>query len=193
MADDNRSDAGIVPGISGADETDSRAGQVQVGQASRSESRTVATEINGNDTGRSESLRPAKLMELDDSKSGTRNESPTSSAVRFCVGGLLVGAVLGFPAHMMAGIQGLQGLALSIGLCVVPGVVTLYLLPLLRDKHIAFLVGSSLRLLFALGGAVVVKVVQPSFGLEEFYLWLMLCYMFALVFETRFILNRRSK
>jgi hypothetical protein len=129
----------------------------------------------------------------DSGSNTTASESPIYAVIRLCIGAVLVGAVLAVPAHFMAGVEGLQGLALSIGLCVVPGIVTLCLVPLLPHRHTAFLVGSSLRLVFALGGALVVRFMRPSFGLGEFYLWLLLCYLFALVFETQFVLKPKSK
>lgn len=189
MADDTRSTDGVIPGVSGADEAGSGAGQVQSGQESEPGPSSIETESQGAD---SQGERGSKQLTSADSGS-IESESTTTIVVRLCLGGVLVGAVLAFPAHLIAGVEGLEGLALALSLCVVPGVVTLFLAPLVPDKHIAFLVGSTLRLMFALGGAIVVRVVRPSFGLGEFYLWLILCYMFALAFETVFILKRKSK
>jgi hypothetical protein len=104
--------------------------------------------------------------------------------IRFVLWGLLVGIILAWPAYLLAGEEALQGLALSVALCVIPGAATVFISPLLPDRYMAFLLGSTLRMVFALGGAVVVRLVRPSFGLGEFYLWLILLYMFALVFET---------
>lgn len=174
MVDDSGSSGGSHSGESRTETTDSRAGQIE-------------------SSGESGDAVPEEPGEESVTNNNATDSFISTSVKRLLAGGVLVGAVLSAPAYLMAGYEALQGLALAVVLCVLPGVVTLCLTPLIPDRSMAFLLGSSLRMLFALGGAIVVRFVRPSFGLGEFYLWLILLYMFALAFETVVVFGRKVK
>lgn len=99
---------------------------------------------------------------------------------------LLVG-----PAWILVGVNGVVGLTVSAALCLMPGCVVLvwkaYLAPSL---DLVFLVSTGVRFGLLAASALVVKVIAPEFGLREFYIWLVLFYLFALAIETWLVLRR---
>jgi len=106
-------------------------------------------------------------------------------------GMLVVGLILGAIALGVAGWLGVEGVAYSVGLCLVPGWLTLLLSELLRVRSLSpyvVLVGGALRMLFVLVGLLVVSTLRPDLGFRQFTVWLLVSYLVALAIETGVIL-----
>jgi len=102
----------------------------------------------------------------------------------FLGSGLIFGAVLTGPAWWLAGSAGLIGLAGSAVLCLVPGCLAVLLRVVIDDSGSQFLVANGLRMAFVLPGAFVGQRFAAGEGLMEFYVWLILFYLFTLAVET---------
>ena len=107
-------------------------------------------------------------------------------------GGMLaVGLLLGLIAFGVSGLPGVEGLAYSLILCLIPGLLTVFLGEFLKQgDRSAFLVlaGGGFRMLFVLLGMVAVSSLRPDLGFREFTVWLIVCYLVALALETAVIL-----
>lgn len=112
------------------------------------------------------------------------------SAKRQC--GWLVAAAAGLwlllagPAFALAGVRGLEGLTYAALLCTLPGCLALALTASLRANAalVAMLLGMVLRLLFVLGGALVVRDQRPDLNWRSFFVWLVGFYLATLLVET---------
>lgn len=98
--------------------------------------------------------------------------------------GLIFSAVLAGPAWWLAGQTGLIGLAVSTALCLVPGCVTVLLRVVIAESTSLLLAANGIRLAFVMAGAFAGQLFVTGDGMKEFFVWLILCYLFTLAVET---------
>lgn len=111
--------------------------------------------------------------------------------VALTAGMLAVGVPLAAVAYGVSGLLGLEGLAYSLILCLIPGLLTVFVGGLLKHRDLsAYLVlaGGGFRMLFVLLGMFAVSALRPDLGFRQFTVWLIACYLVALVLETGIIL-----
>ena len=107
------------------------------------------------------------------------------------VGMLAVGALLAPVAYGVSGVLAVEGLAYSLVLCLVPGLLTVFLGVILKgDSQSAYLVlaGGGFRMLFVLLGMFAVSSLRQDLGFRQFTVWLIISYLAALALETAVIL-----
>ena len=96
------------------------------------------------------------------------------------------------PAYFVAATDGLIGVSIAAGLCLVPGLLVLGLSTMLGASGSpagAILSGNVLRMLFVLVGSLVVRSFLPTLRIREFIVWLLVFYLATLLIETLFILR----
>jgi hypothetical protein len=111
--------------------------------------------------------------------------------VLFAVGMLLLGFVLLPVAYAVGSVGGLEGVAYSLVLCLIPGLLTIWGAEFLRHPDLSayvVLLGTSVRLVFVLAGVFVVSAARPLLGFWQFTVWLIPCYLVALALETAVVL-----
>jgi hypothetical protein len=120
-----------------------------------------------------------------------------ASPIRQCGLLLLVSvaaiAVLSLPAVLLAGWSGLLGLVVSAVVCLVPGLVTVWLVSSVTVPSIRLwlvLGGMLVRMFVVLMAALIVHQIQPRMGLLEFYIWLVVFYNILLLTETWLLLPK---
>ena len=107
------------------------------------------------------------------------------------IGGVGLWALLAGPAWLLAGTIGLIGLTISAVLCLSPALVAVGFDKLFTpSQSVLFLVSTGLRFGLILASALVAKVSRPEFGLLEFYVWLIVFYLFTLAVETWLLLRK---
>lgn len=102
-------------------------------------------------------------------------------------GMLAVGLILAAVAYGMSGLLGVEGLVYSLVLCLIPGLLTVYVSDVLKKSEMSayiVLVGGGLRMLFVLLGMFGVSALRPELGFREFTVWLIVSYLVALALET---------
>lgn len=104
--------------------------------------------------------------------------------------------ILLLPAWLLAEWNGILGLTISAGLCVIPGWVVFFAGPryVAPDSQALFLAlgGTGLRMVFVLVGMLGVRAVLPQLGFREFTLWLLVFYLATLVIETWMVLRQSA-
>ena len=106
-------------------------------------------------------------------------------------GMLVVGVLLGVVAYGMSGLLGVEGLVYSIVLCLIPGLLTVFLGEFLKHRGLSayiVLAGGGFRMLFVLLGMFAVSTLRPDLGFRQFTVWLIISYLVALALETTVIL-----
>ena len=106
-------------------------------------------------------------------------------------GMLVVGLLLAVIAYGVSGLPGLEGLAYSLILCLIPGLLTVFVGDLLKHRDLSayvVLVGGGFRMLFVLLGMFAVSALRPDLGFRQFTVWLIVCYLVALALETALVL-----
>ena len=96
-------------------------------------------------------------------------------------------------AMLVGGQPSLMGLAVSTALCLLPGLVTVWLASSVTDpmaKTCLTVGGMLVRMLVVLIAALVFYKLQPSWGMREFYIWLIAFYNVLLFAETWLLLPR---
>lgn len=105
--------------------------------------------------------------------------------------------VLLYPAFALGGSDGVEGLTLAAVLCLLPGWLVLAIGSRWgTDSSQAPLLvigGSVLRMLFVLGGMLVVQGVREDLQFHEFVLWLLVFYLGMLAVETRLLLRTTAE
>lgn len=122
--------------------------------------------------------------------------SPLQQCGRLLAIALAALLVLSPLAMLVAGQDGLQGLAVSAGLCVLPGLLTVWLASSVNDPvaKVWLTVGGMLvRMCVVLIAALAFYKVRPDWGLPEFYIWLIVFYNVLLFAETWLLLPRGDK
>jgi len=113
---------------------------------------------------------------------GNRSVSAMLRLMLACVGFTLL---LAGPAWLVAGSKGLVGLSAAALLCLVPGCLVTGFRHLAGDSQAVLLLASGgLRMAFVLMGALVARFGVDGYGLREFFVWLILFYLFTLAIET---------
>jgi hypothetical protein len=110
----------------------------------------------------------------------------------FTLGMLACGGLEALVAFQWVGVRGIEGVAYSILLCLIPGWLTIYASALTRNKDMAVyavLAGTGLRMTFVLIGLLIVGAIRPELGFREFTVWLIPSYMVSLVMETSMLLT----
>lgn len=105
----------------------------------------------------------------------------------FIVGMLLVGGFEALAAYGWVGVRGVEGVAYSVLLCLVPGCITILIIGAAQRSGWAaylVLVGVGLRMMFVVTGLLVIKSVRQDLGFREFVVWLIANYLVALALET---------
>lgn len=106
---------------------------------------------------------------------------------------LALGALLAGPAYWLASVRGLEGVAYSALLCWLPGcVMFLGIVGLIENQGFAFLIGTGLRMMTVLLGALVIHQTRTDLGLREFFSWLIVFYSVTLLVETLLLVGVRS-
>ena len=106
-------------------------------------------------------------------------------------GMLVVGGLLAVVAYGVSGLLGLEGLAYSLILCLIPGLMTVFAGELLKHHNLSayiVLVGGGFRMLFVLLGMFAVSALRPELGFRQFTVWLIASYLVALALETALVL-----
>jgi hypothetical protein len=91
-------------------------------------------------------------------------------------------------------LAGIEGLSWSAFLCFVPGVITLAAVDRFDERRrpvFGMLIGTGLRLAFAVSGGFAIAWARPHLRLREFFGWLVLFYLITLAVETRLLLRGR--
>jgi hypothetical protein len=111
--------------------------------------------------------------------------------VALTAGMLVVGLLLAVVAYGVSGLPGLEGLAYSLILCLIPGLLTVYVGELLKYRNLSayiVLVGGAFRMLFVLLGMFAVSALRPDLGFRQFTVWMIVSYLVALALETALVL-----
>lgn len=96
-------------------------------------------------------------------------------------------------AMSMAGVMGLQGLAVAAAICLLPGLVAVWLASAVTEpmaKTWLTLGGMLVRMMIVLMAVLICRQLQPQWGLREFYIWLVVFYNVLLLTETWLLLPR---
>lgn len=119
--------------------------------------------------------------------------SPLRQCGKLLVVTLVASLLLSPLAMAMAGVIGLQGLAVSAAVCLLPGLVTVWLASAMADplaKTWVTLGGMLVRMFVVLMAVLIFRQLQPQWGLREFYIWLVVFYNVLLLAETWLLLPR---
>ncbi|NQV27734.1 MAG: hypothetical protein HQ518_25580 [Rhodopirellula sp.] len=123
-------------------------------------------------------------------KGNQKHKSVFANVLRLLVASLIFTLVLAGPAWLVAESEGLIGLAAAAVLCTLPGCLVVAFKGLVGDSQATLvLAAGGLRMFFVLLGALTAKFVVTGYGLNEFFIWLILFYLFTLALETRSLLS----
>lgn len=127
----------------------------------------------------------------DNSQQG--HDSGHSDVVRLTLACFAFALLLAGPAWLVAEWKGLTGLAAAAVLCAVPGCLVVAFKRLAAgSQSTLILAAGGLRMFFVLMGSLFVRFVVEGYGLKEFFVWLILFYLFTLALETKSLLSVRS-
>lgn len=104
---------------------------------------------------------------------------------------LVSGLVLGAAGFAVVGPPAVEGVVYSTLLCLVPGLLTVFLGEFLKHRDLSayvVLAGGGLRMVFVLLGMFAVTTLRADLGFREFTLWLLISYLVSLAVETAVIL-----
>lgn len=119
-----------------------------------------------------------------------KHESVSADIFRLVVASLLFALVLAGPAWLVAESKGLIGLAAATVLCTLPGCLVVAFKGLVGDSQATLvLAAGGVRMFFVLLGALTARFVVDGYGLKEFFIWLILFYLFTLALETKSLLG----
>lgn len=123
-------------------------------------------------------------------------EHPKTSALRQSGWLLLVSVLMWLicsgPAFWLRGAIALEGLTYAGILCLLPGLVVVFVTSRYPDgdsPSTIVLLGTGLRMAFVLIGMVVIRNLRPEMGHYEFQLWLVLYYLAFLFVETLLVVK----
>lgn len=117
-------------------------------------------------------------------------ESGLSDVLKLILASLVFALLLAWPAWLTAESKGLIGLAAAAVLCTVPGCLVVAFKGLVSGSQATLvLAAGGLRMFFVLLGSLVAKFVVEGYGLKEFFVWLILFYLFTLALETKSLLG----
>ncbi|MBM84097.1 MAG: hypothetical protein CMJ78_26385 [Planctomycetaceae bacterium] len=104
-------------------------------------------------------------------------------------------AVLAYPAILLAGTRGVEGLSIAALLCLMPGWLVfgfLALNPSPNQQALAVLFGTVLRLFVVVLGMWVVMSIRRDFTLMSFQVWIAVFYLETLAVETHLVVKQAS-
>ena len=123
-----------------------------------------------------------------------KHESVFADVLRLVVASLIFALVLAGTAWLVAEGKGLIGLVAATVLCTLPGCLVVALKGLVGDSQATLvLAAGGLRMFFVLLGALTAKFVVEGYGLKEFFVWLILFYLFTLALETKSLLSIKGE
>ena len=125
-----------------------------------------------------------------------KNASPLTQCGRLLAISLAAWLLLSPVSLAVGGLDGLQGLAVSAVVCLLPGLITVWLASAATDSNAKLWLtvsGMLVRMMMVLAVALVFYVVRPSWGLREFYIWLIAFYNVLLFAETWLLLPRGNQ
>jgi hypothetical protein len=129
----------------------------------------------------------------EDTGDQTRDSVPVD-VFRLVVASVVFALLLAGPAWLVAETKGLIGLAVSAVLCTVPGCLVVAFKGLAGGSQATLILAAGgLRMFFVLLGALGAKFVVSGYGLKEFFVWLILFYLFTLAIETKSLLVASDK
>lgn len=100
--------------------------------------------------------------------------------------------LLGPPAYMLSGAAGLEGLSYAALLCLLPGLLVFALgagYGAAAQQWVVGLVGMLVRMVFALGGLILIHAVRADLGIREFIVWVVVFYLVSLFVETQLLVR----
>ena len=101
------------------------------------------------------------------------------------------------PAYMLAGLVALEGLTYAALLCLVPGLLFIYLTADYRASAPGevwkVFGGMMLRMSVGLGGAMAINSLRPELSFREFLVWLVFFYVVTLFFEISMLLKSSNR
>ncbi|MFT5325664.1 MAG: hypothetical protein ACI8P0_003535 [Planctomycetaceae bacterium] len=110
------------------------------------------------------------------------------------IASLVFALLLAGPAWLVAETKGLIGLGVSAVLCTIPGCLVVAFKRLAGESQATLvLAAGGLRMFFVLLGALGAKFVVSGYGLKEFFVWLILFYLFTLALETKSLVAASDK
>ena len=100
--------------------------------------------------------------------------------------------VLAIVDRALTGSANLNVLVLAAMLCVAPGCIVLIGQALLGkgEPTVLLLAATPFRLLFVLGGTLLVQSLRPDFGGREFLIWVIVFYLATLLVETVMVVRK---
>ena len=105
---------------------------------------------------------------------------------------ILMWVVCSGPAYWLRGLLALEGLTYAGIICLVPGLVVVYVIsqfPGGGSPATGVLLGTGLRMAFVLVGLVTLQNLRPELGHYEFQLWLIFYYLAFLAVETLIVVK----
>lgn len=121
-------------------------------------------------------------------------ESVSVDVFRLVVASLVFAFLLAGPAWLVAETKGLIGLGVSALLCTIPGCLVVAFKGLVGGSQATLILAAGgLRMFFVLLGALGAKFVVSGYGLKEFFVWLILFYLFTLALETKSLLTESGE
>ena len=121
-------------------------------------------------------------------------ESGLSDVIKLILASFVFALLLAGPAWLTAESKGLIGLVAAAVLCTVPGCLVVAFKGLASGSQATLvLAAGGLRMFFVLLGSLVAKFVVEGYGLKEFFVWLILFYLFTLALETKSLLSVMSE
>ncbi len=108
---------------------------------------------------------------------------------------VLLGLLLSWLASEWVGDRAVFGVVCSVGLCLIPGWMTIFMSALMWGPVMSVrlvMVATVNRLLFVIVGYLAVSSQWPDLGLLDFPVWLILVYLLSLAIETWLILTPAS-
>ena len=92
-----------------------------------------------------------------------------------------------WPARMLRPEEGVWWMSVACLVSLIPGwlIIVLECLPWFRGSLNKLIFGQmSIRFLFVLAACAGIRIIQPQLGLMDFYLWLLIYYLVAMVVEV---------
>lgn len=122
-----------------------------------------------------------------------KTASPIRQCGRLLAISLAACLLLSPVAMAVAGLEGVLGLAVSAVVCLLPGLITVWLASAATDPNAKVWLtvsGMLVRMLIVLAVTLVFYKLRPQWGLREFYIWLIAFYNVLLFAETWLLLPR---
>lgn len=121
---------------------------------------------------------------------GRQRHSNAPAVFRLVLACFGFAVLLAGPAWLVAGSKGLIGLSAAAVLCTLPGCLVTGFRHLAGGSQATLMLAAGgIRMAFVLLGALVARFGTDGYGLREFFVWLILFYLFTLALETVSVLK----